>query len=216
MAIMTTFRCQVVIPMFSNLPEDVITNTFHFEDITPGITTAAVATAITPLLSDFYDFVYGGTFMANWTDPSLCVARWYNLSDPIPRPVTIVPMPIAGVQVASTLPTEVAVVLSFQGIQQAGVPQARRRGRIYLGGLSHNIISSSAVDRFPQVIASFVTNVCNGADALRTAVVSSTRFWAILSTTSGDVVEVNNGWVDNSPDTQRRRSVDATSRTLWS
>lgn len=203
-----------MIPMFSNLPEDVITNTFHFEDISGG-TTLAIATAITPLLSDFYDAIYTGN-CANYMDPALARVNWYNMSDPTPRPVTVVPMPIAGATVASLLPTEVAVVLSFQGTQVAGIPQSRRRGRVFLGGFTHSIISQSAADRYPQIIPAFVTTIANAADALRTAVVSSTRFWAIYSPTSSQVVEVNNGWVDNSPDTQRRRSVDPTTRTLWS
>lgn len=213
---MTTFRAQVAIPMFSNLPEDVITNTWHFEDTTPGITLATMASTITPMLKTFYDAVYGFNGMGNWLDPALARANWYRLSDPEPRPVESLAMPINAVAQASTMPTEVAIVLSFQGLQVAGIPQARRRGRVYLGGFAQGSFSQSAADRFPQIIAGQITAIANAADALRTAVVSSNRFWAILSRTSGQVVEVNNGWVDNSPDTQRRRSVDPTSRTLWS
>jgi len=39
--------------------------------------------------------------------------------------------------------------------------------------------------------------------------------WVVYSPTNGNTVNVDNGWVDNAFDTQRRRGLAVTARTNW-
>lgn len=108
------------------------------------------------------------------------------------------------------LPREVAIGLSFQGSRAAGFPQARRRGRIYIGPILANVNVSGRPSSTTR------TAIADAAEALRTALnTDPNHYWAVWSTVDQEAVEVQNGWVDDAFDTQRRRGVEATSRTLW-
>lgn len=110
------------------------------------------------------------------------------------------------------LPAEVAVTCSFQGTRQSGSSQARRRGRIFLG-------PTVALDGdHPITVApTMINNVCKQFEAMKAASDASIDYqWRIWSPTDGSSVLVDNGWVDNAWDTQRRRGPRATSRTVWS
>jgi hypothetical protein len=111
----------------------------------------------------------------------------------------------------TTLPTEVALCLSFQGLKAAGAPQARRRGRVYIGPLDE----ATNTDGRPSttVISAIVT----AATTLSSAVTAlgAGYEWGIWSVTDQHFVPAIDGWVDNSWDTQRRRGVDPNSRTTF-
>lgn len=210
------FRATVVLPFFTNLPTDVATNTWHFESLT--LDTADMAALWTPRLRAFYATIYGSTFQ--WPNffaaSSTQHVNWYDLADPIPRPVTTVPLGVPSAVFATTqMPTEVSCVLSFQGTQVAGVPQSRRRGRVYLGPLRTTCIDASTVSAYPQWSPGFVAAVAAAADLNLLTPGDADSWWAVWSPTTGASVRVDNGWVDNSPDTQRRRGVDPTARTLF-
>lgn len=201
--------------MFTNLPTDVMTNTFHWTELTPmGL--EAAADAATPKLADFYEAVYAGSLaMASYMQPANAIVNWYDLSQPAPRAPYTLPLGSTVTEAASNMPTEVACVLSFQGDPVSGVPQSRRRGRIYLGGLNHGAIAQGDASLFPQFTTAFTAGVANGASThLLGAGITGLR-WSVWSPTTNTAVEITNGWVDNSPDTQRRRSVDPTVRRLW-
>lgn len=201
--------------MFTNLPQDVITNTFHFSELTVvGLEPAA--DALTPKLADFYEAVYNGSLgMASYMQPTLAQVHWYDLNQPEPRIPYTLPLGASIPVSASSLPTEVAAVLSFQGDPAPGVPQARRRGRIYLGAVNHNALASSSVSAFPIWSTAWVAGIVNGANThLLNAGVTGMR-WSVWSTVDQAPTYVTNGWCDNSPDTQRRRSVDPTVRTVF-
>lgn len=211
-----TFRAQVVFPMFTNLPKDVITNTFHFTPLTPiGLQTAAGIA--TPWLADFYELAYGGgTNMAAYMLPLLATVHWYDLEDPPPRQPHIVPLGATISLGVSEIPTEVAAVVSFQGDPISGVPQSRRRGRVYIGALTNAAMDPGSGSSFPVLTTATLTALDNAATGLLAASGSQADLrWVVHSTVAGTDAIVTNGWVDNSPDTQRRRSVDALSRTLF-
>lgn len=201
--------------MFSNQPEDVVTNTMYFTELIP-IGKPAVAAAITPLLGAFYGSIYSSSRMANYMQPALATVRWYDMSDPEPRVPLIVPLGIVGpTTAASQLPTETSVVLSFQGDRVSGQPQARRRGRIYLGGWATIAIASSSAGSYPEVGGLITAAIKTAANTLRTASASAGAPWSVWSTTDQQSVLITNGWVDSSPDTQRRRGINPTVRVLF-
>lgn len=213
---MATYRAQVVFPMFTNLPEDVATNTFHFTELTP-LGLAAVAAAVTPLLADFYTDVYtAARQMGNYMNPGAATVRWYDLSEPQPRVPLIVPLAATIAVGASTVPTETSCVLSFQGDRAPGIPQARRRGRIYLPALATTWMVGSTTGTFPTFNLLATGGVATAAEALRDAAILVSARWSVWSTVDGAATFVTNGWVDNTPDTQRRRGVEPSNRLLWS
>jgi len=212
---MTVIRAQVVFPFFTNLPTDVSTNTLWFDG--PGDLEDAVALLRDPV-GEFFTTIYGSTAASyiNWTQASV---RWYDMGQPTPRVPIVDPLqwdPSPSTAVNTVVPTEVAIVMSFQGDLVPGQPQARRRGRIYIGGLVESDLLASLADQFPRIAAATITQCNNAAAALRTASASASHPWVVRSQTQNTSAVVTNGWCDNSPDTQRRRSVDAQSRTTWS
>jgi hypothetical protein len=209
--------CQAVIPMYTGLPTDVITNNWSFRDFSVNTDLATAADALNPLVQAFYDSIYA-TIPSYLMDPvPNWTARWYNRDDPPPRSPYILPLRSTGATAnPSAIPTEAAAVLSFQGVRISGSPQARRRGRIYLGGLPPASISQSTSSTYPVFSPTFIANVVANAATLRDDVVAAgDYFWTVWSPTSNSYVQITDGWVDNSPDTQRRRSVEASSRTAW-
>jgi hypothetical protein len=201
---MPAIRAQVSLPHLSGLPEDVTVNTWSFE------TTGAVPAGlddITTALDTFYSGL--GTWLsANLTGTGLI--KYYNLIDPEPRvPVqedTFSFTPGSGVFVS-----EVALCLSFQGERISGLPQARRRGRIYFGPLT------STVNNANRPATSFLNDLVSSGDVLlASSQVSATWKWSVWSPTDGQMVEVTDGWVDNAFDTQRRRGAAPSSRSTFS
>lgn len=189
-----------------------MTNTLYYTNLSG--TFQAMADEVTPHIAEFYNDCYASWGMAGYCQPQLAYINWYDMLDPEPRVPYTVPLgsTLTGVS-NSNLPTEVALVVSFQGDPLPGVPQSRRRGRIYLGGWPQNTFGASVGDAFPYWATSVVTacsdsamvNLLNGPDAT----------WVVHSPTANTYTEVTNGWVDNSADTQRRRSVPPTARNLF-
>jgi hypothetical protein len=216
----TTFRAQVSLPSVTNVPSDVITNTWHFRATPDAGSLDAYGVEICHELRDFYQSLDGVIFSSLAGTPA--TVKVYDLTDPEPRAVihqeTITITPAAGAQ----LPTEVAMCLSFQGAQIAGVHQNRRRGRLFLGPLTDTVFETVAGrKRFTTAAQLAVTGAAkglldNGAAAL------TPIHWCVYSPTT-DVagtladasIQVTNGWVDNAPDTVRSRGTDATARAVF-
>lgn len=220
---MPVVRAQVVLPFRTNLPSDVMTNTFHFGvDDALGMIPATVD--LIPALTAFYLDAYD-LGMAAYVNLPACHINFYDLSTPEPR-IPYVDTTI-GAQFGTNMttgttapPTEVAAVLSFEATPVAGGNQARRRGRVYLGGLTTAMLTaaSSTAPFFPIFNTNFLTDVIDSAETNLLSLNASSSGdiqWAVYSATEDVAYIVQQGWVDNSPDTQRRRGVLATARTLW-
>ena len=213
---MPTYRAQVVIPMFSGLPSDVLTNTLHFDPL-PGGTLADAATLVTPEIQAFYNTTYiSSNPMGNYMVPANTVIHWYDLAAPPPRAPLTVAAPLTPTLATTDQAPESAVVLSFQGALVSGTNRARRRGRIYLGGLGTGWMLSSSASTFPRVNGTAVALVVNNAETLALAADAAGYPWSVWSQVDQASTLVTNGWVDNAIDTQRRRGVEANLRTPWS
>lgn len=214
---MPLYRTEVIFPMFTNQPTDVIANNFHFLDDVTNI--EALTSRINTALTNFYNIVYSNTAAAKvpYVDWAQAVTKTFNLSEPTPRVPFIRAMPtVQGTATSTTLPTEVACVLSFRAAQQSGVAYQRLYNRIFLGALHSNDMSAAAADQFPRFTSAFTTRIANAAIALHAEVLPATE-WVQVSKAGGltAVRPIVGGWVDNGPDTQRRRSVLATLRNNW-
>lgn len=208
-------RAMITMPTKSALNEDTIVNTWHFNTL--GTAELTSLDTISSELATFYQSFI--PLYSTKMQPSGTQIRFYRLSDPKPRPpiytdslfsTAVVP------HATAALPSECAIVLTYQGDRQAGKDQKRRRGRIYLGPWA--ALGAQGDNDRP---GTGITNaVHNAASALLAASNSAGGVfqWVVYSQTSVDqnigdpYVKVTNGYVDNSWDTQRRRGLDAITR----
>jgi hypothetical protein len=200
----------------SALSRDVAINTFHFD--TSG-TLSVAAEAARDLLLDFYRVAPPSpaigslaSYMSELLLEDGMEMRFYDMDSAPPR----VPLdPPSGtysrITGSGALPSEVALCMSFQGAVVGGTNRARRRGRIYFGPLD---VASSNGDGVPT---DALRNTLVGAGARLTVDSQLTNaVWSVYSPTDDALVHVDNGWVDNAFDTQRRRGEAPTVRTPWS
>ena len=217
---MTTLRATVDLPNVNGLPADTFTNTWHwlsnFVDRLDGAVMAH------DLLSTFYQAIDG--LLAATIDTTATV-NVYDLEDPAPR------VPIYTNTIALTLganaplPSEVACVLSFNGTLVSGTPQARRRGRIFLGPLDSAVMDDTLGQSLIQI--SSCTVIAEAAGIMQAAGDPAEVQWAVFSPTIagpppwslGEIfaatTSVVAGYVDNAFDTQRSRGVAATNRSIF-
>lgn len=211
-------RIQVVLPFQSGLPRDVATNTFTFDNVT---STPEVCAAIAGgRLETFYNVAPPpsvspiAAYLSGVINRSQCRMVAYDLDDPQPRvPIWELDW-VLGAAGGDNAPNELAAVASFQGDRQPGVPQARRRGRVYLGPLKIGVVATNTGTNTPTPNTAFSQTIANACDRLATAS-NGDAMWVVRSSVSGGMAQITNGWVDNDFDTQRRRQPRASSRILW-
>lgn len=202
----------------SGLPSDTITNTMHWESSGAASNLADTA-EIAGALQDFYEAIEGG-FPTALITPDFDTV-FYDLEDPEPRVPVVTIAGVLTLTATNPLPSEVAACLSYYGLFESGIPNARRRGRIYIG--PNSLASTEVVAGRVQWTAARLNTWKTAMQAL--AQFSGTTHGAHLVTYSptirqtGTLVEatssVEGGWVDNAPDTQRRRGTDPTTRVTW-
>jgi hypothetical protein len=212
-----TYRVQVSIPYFSGLPGDVVTNTWAFNRVgaAPGPTELA---QLAQGVAAFYDDVYTNPrFIAPWLRPAQTNFAIYDLDD-IPPRVPVYDQVVALVTDTTPnlqIPQETAVVMSFQGDKVSGLPQARRRGRIYLGGISLGFIATGTTTSYPFITLAARTAIVTAAQSMQAALAAVDWIWVVYSTVNESATPVTNGWLDDSIDTQRRRGNTTSSRLTF-
>lgn len=203
---MPDIRAQVILHTADNIPENFVSNSWCFRlDASAG-----AGAILTPILKAFYDSIvgyYSTTILQNGHE-----IKYSLLPGVMPNyPFDIDNWNFGAAPAGGQLPDELAVVMSFQGLKAAGAPQARRRGRVYLGPLD----VTAATQNRPT--AAFLTAIANAATTLKAAVeaLSGTSAWCVWSVADASSVIVEDGWIDNAFDVQRRRGVLPTSRTTF-
>lgn len=204
---MATIRAQVILHTTDNVPENYISNSWCFEDFGPGTDDAATVA----MLKDFYDDIaasmWSNVIAQNGHNVKLSLLPGF----PPNYPYFEGTFNLAAAPSGSPLPSEVAVCLSFQGARSAGLPQARRRGRLYLGpwGTSANTTG--------RPTGSLMSSIGVAAATLKStaASIAASGGWAVWSPTDSAAVLVDDGWIDNAFDTQRRRGLIYTARTTF-
>ena len=195
---------QVTLETTSGVPENRIVNTWHFDDGESG------TSAFLGQLETFYKAIV--TLYPSYITQSGHGMKVYRVSDPVPRaPIADTTWAFTGAPTGGSIPLECCMVLSYQAEQVSGVPQPRRRGRVYLGPMK-----STGFEADGRLAAALMTVVRNAADALLDASkASATWKWSTHSRVLATGDEVLSGWIDNEPDTQRRRGREATSRLTF-
>ena len=203
---MAHYSVQITLKTTTNLAKDYATNTWSiFADDVAALTVAAAQ------LADFYDdiqAIFSDNVLQNGHE-----IKAYDRADVAPRaPVLETTFDFTTAPTGEPLPHEVCITLSFQGAKTSGAPQARRRGRVYLGP-----IREAGVDSDGRIASFYVTTVIDAADDFLTASDAASAWtWNVWSTVNDAAVIITDGWVDNAFDTQRRRGRVATSRSTFS
>lgn len=199
---------QVAIPYKTGLPTDVSVNTWCFAG---GGTDEGDAVPIIAGLEEFYDAI------AARYSPVLNMAatrvKGYSISDPEPRaPFVDEVVDLGTSNTGGVLPEEVAYCMSFQGAPLSGVPQARRRGRIYLGPLSAVVVSMGTSGR-AAVLPALLTQMADGIGLATSVWNGSGITHCVYSRTNSLAVPIDVYTADDRFDTQRRRGPEPTTRT---
>jgi len=197
-------QLQLTLNMKSGLSADAATNTWYVDaddDTNLGLFRDSVLS--------IYDAISAS--LSFNIDRLKIDSKFYRLSDPTPRlPIleTTETLPSVGTTAA---PTEQALVLSYQAAPVSGLPQARRRGRVYFGPWA-----VGALDANGRVSNTLISSLVNAAAQHKTNSDNAVGWtWAQYSPTNGTGADVASGWVDNAWDTQRRRGLLATARTTF-
>lgn len=202
---------QVTIPSLTADPKDSVVNTWSFEIVDDTEDNySEVGSFLFTFYSELVGIFYGPTMdFSQWT------TKIYLRSDPEPR------VPRAeGIQDlgdgnlgAGPVPEEVSMCLSFRGVYAAGSPKARRRGRVFLGPLRSELFTILGERiRFNTSAQEVVRDAYQLATAQLTTVGNRHVVWSGTDGVAYPVVEL---WVDNAPDTQRRRGPAPTSRLTF-
>lgn len=205
---MTLVRAQVSFPADSNNSEDKVVNNWGFDIVdTDEGQFSDLLTALDAFYTGF------GTLRSQDYQWNAGRLKLYDLSEPEPRAPFYDALFDTGSAGSTSAPPELAICMSFQGSQISGIRQARRRGRVYLGPLA-SIALSTTTGRISDSAVSTVQTI--GGNFLAASNSSTQYDWIILSQTPTlNGVPVDNGWVDNAPDIQRRRGVEPTSRLTF-
>lgn len=203
---MPTIRVMHILNIDSAIPEDRPVNVWHFQTAVDEEPYADLANT----LQAFYNTLAGG--MPGYVATNGHMIKMYDLADTKPRaPVyettyNFTGSPPTGEGMAS----EICICVSFQGVRVSGQDQKRRRGRVYIGPFNE----SQNDDGRPA--SGFVTGVRDAAeDILEASNLATDWKWVVHSIVNNNNVVVDNGWVDNAWDIQRRRGVEATSRSVF-
>ena len=223
------YRCEVVLPSTTGLPADDVTNVFHVSKATA--LTGSDPTDLAESIESFYNF--------EPTDFHNAVAKYINGSisrasgsaevkiyqvpatpGPLGSPVFVHNWTLADKDAgANEWPNQVACVLSFHSdltnIAQEGPgntrPAARRRGRLYIGPL----MSSAGNNASPMRVSDqFTGELLTRASELQTALSGRGETWGVFSKSDWAIRPVTSASVDNRLDTQRRRLIKASGRTV--
>jgi len=204
---MGTVRAQVILKTDDLVTANYSTNSWAFK----SAGTITDFAGLTTCLKDFYDDL--ATYWPNLMAQNGHEVKFYDLPGTPPNyPVEETTFNLAGNPTQTPFPSEVALCLSFQAPRTPGFPQARRRGRVYIGPLGSN---ASGTDARPS--STFIGVLTTAAATLKSNVeaLSEDIVWAIWSPADSAAVAVDNGWVDNAWDTQRRRGVPYSSKTTF-
>lgn len=196
---------QTTLRTSDNLPENFITNQICIANMAVGDNTQA---AVTTAINTFYSAIRSVTFSADLAQNGH-VSKFYTAGGPPPNyPYDEVSWNMGSAPSGGGMPREVALCLSFQGLRIPGTPQARRRGRIYLGPLLSSLNSSG------RPLGTSVTTILQEAEdfAQDIQAIDPSYSWAVWSTLDGTAVPLHDLWIDDAFDTQRSRGVAVTSR----
>lgn len=199
---------QITLRTADGIPENFIVNQFCIDGMELG---DGFTLEMTDAIKAFYDEI-NGPVLSDAINVDGHMAKFYDLPGVKPNyPYIEHEWGLDVVPTGDTFAPEVALCLSFQGDRTPGFPQARRRGRIFLGPIRDGIQTNGRPSG-PTLVA-----VKDAAETLSGAIpdVRNGYRWAVWSVTDQQAVFIVDGWVDDSWDTQRSRGYAPTTKLTW-
>jgi hypothetical protein len=213
-------EAQVIFEADTALAQDRAINVWHFMSAGGNQPLAVDTAALEANLIDFYTGIHTGSTNAisNFISADrsgIWEIKMYDLEDAKPRAPIRDSFPTAFTTGATAYPSEVSLCLSYQAQRLSGFAQASRRGRLYIGPLS--TATGVSTTGIPVTTANGIVATLAAAGTAMAGKSPTTNgfVWCIYSPKFNTGAVVTDGWVDNAFDTQRRRGLKATSRTLW-
>ena len=224
-------RCQFILPHVSGLVRDNVVWDFYFA--TNVSFDSTVMAAIQTSIEDFYTAIITGPShqVGNYIGRSISrtihpVLKSYNVTGHLNGSAAGSPFDTRDLALMPTvtgtgvdLPAEVAGCLSYHTSYGSDPefapgtrPRARDRGRIFIGPLTSLAMQNATTSLGPQFTQNFIDTL-TGATAPLMALVNP--IWQQWSRAAARMSDVTGGWVDNAPDTQRRRGERPTARTMF-
>jgi len=217
---MPLYRIMHTLQDVDELSADRYVNTYFVH--APATLDDTALTTVTTALRDFYQQAHTPSTIpiVNYLGKNVHGAgskvKIYDMADPKPRPVrheqvfTLAGTPASG----QLIPNEVACCLTFKATPAPGVKPQSTRGRVYLGPFNVTALSSEGdnVDSRPK--DTLRNSILDSAVALKAAWTAAGVTWCIASRVQQQYYEVVNVSVDDAFDTQRRRGVKPTVRTV--
>lgn len=228
------------LPQLSGLPSDVVEMTANVGTAGAGFSVPNIASYVTAF-RDFFNNAYAGMTdqLANYIAESVsrsasaCQILAYETDDlsgatPLGSPVGMLSFTMGNAGVGKSLPQEVSVVISYNGdLTDVPIsapnptpppltirPAQRRRGRIFLGPLQ-DISGEDASGEF-RPTGLFLLDVALAFEGMATDINAiAGDDLAVWSKADAAFYPVVGGYIDNAWDTQRRRGLEATSRTTF-
>nr|CRY97692.1 hypothetical protein [uncultured prokaryote] len=212
---MAQVSAQVILKTTDNVPANFVTNTYHFrltEDSSYGVDRHQLSSEeVAPALVGLYDDLSG--VLGNLAQTGHRI-KFVDVEDPHPQyPYYEHTWGFANPINQAALPHEVCVVSSFEADIESGKNQASRRGRVFLGPISLSQCDNDG--RLKATARSTIADAFHDFTGDEDNVGISGWEWCVYSRTLSEFVNVAMGHVDNAFDTQRRRGISATVRTVW-
>lgn len=209
MAITTDdYHVQVELASVTNVAKDSVVNTFAVRAIDGGAEFADINNCV----DAFYNQIASLLSPTVNSGANKHITRVYHLTEPEPRP----PVYVGTFTQAGTgqpLPAEVALCSSFQAVPVAGQRQSRRRGRLYIGPLN---TGTAVLDSgYSRPSGTTMNTLATATQQLWIALAADGWALSVWSRVTNTLVPVDNGWVNNEWDTQRRRGPEVSSRVTW-
>jgi hypothetical protein len=202
---MTGYYAQTTLLTQSGVSADYQSNVFAVA--APGGLDATTAGDWRDAIKAFYDACYNNGATRGLAQNNHLV-KFYDIDGAAPNyPLYELTFNLAVNPGVSDMPQEVALCISYANITENTVPRARRRGRIYISGWSE---SANTNGRPGQTQREAVANAYADYALEVTDIANFTA--GVWSRRDGEVYPIEEVWVDDEWDTQRRRGGRPTTR----
>ena len=198
---MANYDFMVILQGESNLSEDVFVNVLHYDVNFPDTVEGTADELWTK-----YDTILK-PMLASVTQAGHRI-KVYEAGPPPRQPVLDKTYAFATGPAGNKAPTEVALCLSYATADNPDQVGARHRGRIYLGPILGDLVTANRPNELTQDIAlDFGEGLAQVGDASNTT-------WVMYSQRDNEYRKIESIWCDNAWDTQRRRGLAPTVRTV--
>jgi len=218
------YRTEVRWIRSTGVSSDDQTNTF-FVGTDTG-TSADLLNSCTSIVTDMRNFLDNLMPSVLFNDSPLLTYLVFDMLDPEPRtPIFVDSLDTASLNGFQPLPEECSAVVSYQAEPVSGQSQRQRRGRMYMPTFSVDSLDFTQSTIWDAatvgVLVDMMTAIKGAAEFYDCALTVFSRVAAAaaggstLDQAQAGASYIINGWVDNEPDTQRRRGRPGGSKTVW-